>query len=81
MSTVSVRYIVDNVEAAVAFYTTHLGVERVRLGCRPDRPAPPANRVADTKGIGDQHVGRSIDLNVWMHDEGEQTSAGVGYWG
>jgi catechol 2,3-dioxygenase-like lactoylglutathione lyase family enzyme len=25
MSTVSVRYIVDNVEAAVAFYTTHLG--------------------------------------------------------
>jgi catechol 2,3-dioxygenase-like lactoylglutathione lyase family enzyme len=25
MSTVNVRYIVDNVEAAVAFYTTHLG--------------------------------------------------------
>ena len=25
MSTVSVRYIVDNVEAAIAFYTTHLG--------------------------------------------------------
>lgn len=25
MSTVSVRYIVDNVEAAVAFYTAHLG--------------------------------------------------------
>jgi len=25
VSTVSVRYIVDNVEAAVAFYTTHLG--------------------------------------------------------
>ena len=25
MSTVSVRYIVENVEAAVAFYTTHLG--------------------------------------------------------
>ena len=25
MSTVNVRYIVDNVEAAVSFYTTHLG--------------------------------------------------------
>ena len=25
MSTVSVRYIVDDVEAAIAFYTTHLG--------------------------------------------------------
>ena len=25
MSTVSVRYIVDNVEASVSFYTTHLG--------------------------------------------------------
>jgi catechol 2,3-dioxygenase-like lactoylglutathione lyase family enzyme len=25
MSTVSVRYIVDNVEAAIGFYTTHLG--------------------------------------------------------
>jgi catechol 2,3-dioxygenase-like lactoylglutathione lyase family enzyme len=27
MSTVNVRYIVDNVEAAVAFYTTHLGFQ------------------------------------------------------
>ena len=34
MTEVSVRYIVDNVDAAVAFYTTHLGFE-LRT-----RPAP-----------------------------------------
>ena len=32
--TVSVRYLVDDVEAAVAFYTTHLGF-RVALDARP----------------------------------------------
>ncbi|HEY3683329.1 MAG TPA: VOC family protein [Streptosporangiaceae bacterium] len=35
MSTVSVRYIVDDVDAAIAFYTTHLGFT-VDM-----RPAPP----------------------------------------
>ncbi|AXK31594.1 VOC family protein [Streptomyces armeniacus] len=35
MSEVSVRYIVDDVDAAVAFYTTHLGFTLAR------RPAPP----------------------------------------
>jgi catechol 2,3-dioxygenase-like lactoylglutathione lyase family enzyme len=29
MTTVNVRYIVDDVEAAVAFYTTHLGFELI----------------------------------------------------
>jgi catechol 2,3-dioxygenase-like lactoylglutathione lyase family enzyme len=29
MSTVNVRYIVDDVDAAIAFYTTHLGFEQV----------------------------------------------------
>jgi catechol 2,3-dioxygenase-like lactoylglutathione lyase family enzyme len=35
MSTVSVRYIVDDVDAAIAFYTTHLGFGVVM------HPAPP----------------------------------------
>ncbi len=36
MSTVSVRYIVEDVEAALAFYTEHLGFE-VEM-----HPAPPS---------------------------------------
>ena len=49
MATVSVRYIVDDVEAAIAFYTERLGfgVEfnppRFR-GPLARRPAPPAER-------------------------------------
>ena len=48
MSTVSVRYIIDDVPAAMRFYTTLLGsgagrLPRLRIG-RTGRSAPPAER-------------------------------------
>lgn len=43
MGTVSVRYIVDDVEAAIAFYTEHLGFG---VDLHPARPASPCSREA-----------------------------------
>lgn len=37
MATVSIRYIVDDVDAAVDFYRRHLGFDEVM---RPARPSP-----------------------------------------
>ena len=56
MTTVNVRYMVDDVEAAIAFYTTHLGFHAdfqntpsVRLCC-PRRSPVVAQRADQLKG-------------------------------
>ena len=62
MATVSVRYIVDDVDAAIAFYTERLGfgVEFTPWfrGPLARRPAPPAER-ARCRRSGPTHARRA----------------------